>query len=80
MEDAAEVRVQKGHHGDGDHHRGRGAAEGALEGRDIVLSAEGVPAPTAVRYLHSSPWFGSLYNEMGLPLGAFHADLPTAGR
>lgn len=47
--------------------------EGALEGKDIVISADGVANPKAVRYLHTRPWFGSLYNEMGLPLGAFHA-------
>ena len=49
--------------------------EGALEGKDVVISADGVGTPKAVRYLHSRPWLGSLYNEMGLPLGAFHASV-----
>ena len=53
--------------------------EGALEGRDVVISADGVDVPKAVRYLHASPWFGSLYNEMGLPLGAFQAELGGRG-
>ena len=46
--------------------------EGALDGKDVVISADGVKAPVSVRYLHARPWFGSLYNEMGVPLGAFH--------
>ena len=54
--------------------------EGALEGREVTLVAEGVDAPVAVRYLHASPWFGSLYNEMGLPLGAFQAQVPSEGK
>lgn len=49
--------------------------EGALEGKDVIISADEVAAPKAIRYLHARPWFGSLYNEMGLPLGAFHASV-----
>ena len=45
---------------------------GEIEGRDLVVRAAGVAAPKALRYLHSRPWFGGLYNEVGLPLGAFH--------
>ena len=28
-----------------------------------------------VRYLHSRPWYGSVYNEVNLPIGPFHSDL-----
>ena len=45
---------------------------GVLDGDRIILSAEGVKAPRKLRYLHSAPWFGSIYNEVNLPLGAFH--------
>ena len=45
---------------------------GTLEGKDIVVEAEGVAEPKKLRYLHSAPWFGSLYAESGLPVGAFH--------
>ena len=46
---------------------------GHFDGPTIVLSAPGVPAPTQVRYLHRSPWFGGIYNEVCLPLGPFAA-------
>ena len=45
---------------------------GKLKDAQIVLSADGVAKPTKLRYLYSSPWFGSIYNEVNLPLGAFH--------
>jgi sialate O-acetylesterase len=45
---------------------------GPLTGADIVVSAEGVPEPKKLRYLYSSPWFGALYSDVCLPLGAFH--------
>lgn len=45
---------------------------GVLSGRDIVLRAEGVKSPTAVRYLFAKPWCGSVYSsDSGLPLGIF---------
>ena len=37
-----------------------------------VVAAEGVAEPKKLRYLYSSPWFGSLYSDACLPLGAFH--------
>lgn len=45
------------------------------DGCAIVLEAKGVASPRSVRYLHSDPWFGSIYNEVDLPLGPFHADI-----
>jgi len=55
------VREQKGY-----------SSVGITKGRDLVVSAPGVAEPKKLRYLFSRPWFGSLYNEAGLPLGAFH--------
>ena len=45
---------------------------GQLDGAQIVLAADGVAEPKKLRYLYSSPWFGSVYNEVNLPIGAFH--------
>ena len=45
---------------------------GMLDGPRVVLSAEGVAAPKKLRYLYSRPWFGSIYSDVNLPLGAFH--------
>ena len=45
---------------------------GPVEGKNIEVEAEGVAEPKKLRYLHSEPWFGSLYGESGLPVGAFH--------
>lgn len=47
---------------------------GQLIGTNILLSAEGVEKPIRVRYLHSRPWTGNLYNEVDLPMGPFHAE------
>lgn len=44
---------------------------GPVKGKDLVVAAEGVSAPVKLRYLHSAPWFGALYNDVCLPLGAF---------
>lgn len=49
--------------------------KGLIEGCDLVIRANGVAKPRRVRYLHSAPWFGGLYNEVGLPLGAFEAEM-----
>ena len=38
----------------------------------VVIVADGVAEPKKLRYLYSAPWFGSLYSEDGLPVGAFH--------
>ncbi len=47
-------------------------SDGNIKGTDLIVSADGVTAPKKLRYLYSSPWFGCLYNESCLPLGAFH--------
>ena len=44
---------------------------GPVKGKDLVVAADGVKSPVKLRYLHSAPWFGALYNEVCLPLGAF---------
>ena len=45
--------------------------QGPVEGKDLVIAADGVKEPVKLRYLHSAPWFGSLYSDACLPLGAF---------
>ena len=45
---------------------------GTLDGPRIVVAAPGVKEPKKLRYLYSSPWFGAIYNDVNLPLGAFH--------
>ena len=45
---------------------------GELVGTDVIVSAKGVEKPEKLRYLHSSPWYGALYSEVNLPVGAFH--------
>lgn len=47
-----------------------------IKGRDIVVSADGLSGPRKLRYLHSHPWFGALYSDACLPLGAFHIGEP----
>ena len=51
---------------------GKPRYSGTVDGKDIVVEAEGVAEPKKLRYLYSAPWFGSLYGESGLPVGAFH--------
>ena len=73
---------------DGEYHAARivnanGGAEktiawktnGVVEGRNLVLKAEGVAAPKKVRYLHNSPWIGNVFAISGLPLGPFEASV-----
>ena len=52
--------------------KGRIQRQGELTGVEVVVSAKGVEHPVGLRYLHSAPWFGALYNEVNLPVGAFH--------
>jgi len=52
-------------------HKGNLQYDGPIKGKDLIVSAEGVAEPKKLRYLHSRPWFGCLYNEVCLPLGAF---------
>jgi len=51
---------------------GKTSYGGTLDGPRIVVSAPGVTEPKKLRYLYSAPWFGAIYNEVNLPLGAFH--------
>ena len=45
--------------------------KGLVNGAKLVVAAEGVSEPKKIRYLHTRPWFGCIYNEVNLPLGAF---------
>ena len=51
---------------------GQKSFHGMLEGDKVVVEAEGIAEPKKLRYLYSAPWFGSLYSDAGLPVGAFH--------
>ena len=51
---------------------GKPKYNGLVTGKDLVVSADGVAEPKKLRYLYSSPWFGSVYSDACLPLGAFH--------
>ncbi|MBQ7190644.1 MAG: hypothetical protein IJR99_14645 [Kiritimatiellae bacterium] len=53
-------------------------SNGVMNGSELIVSAEGVAEPKKLRYLYSRPWYGCLYNEVGLPLGAFHIDADAA--
>ncbi|MBR2860020.1 MAG: hypothetical protein IKB90_08085, partial [Alistipes sp.] len=48
-------------------------AEAKIEGNTIVVSAEGVEAPVAVRYCFNED-MGNVFSAEGLPLGAFRSD------
>ena len=47
----------------------RGRIEGSSR---IVVKSDEVSKPVSLRYCHSRPWIGTVYNEANLPLGAFH--------
>lgn len=54
-----------------------GDKDGRLVGeRLLVVGSKDVAEPKHLRYLHCAPWTGHLYNEVNLPLGAFHLDVP----
>ena len=48
-------------------------AEAKIEGNSIVVSAEGVTEPVAVRYCFNED-MGNVFSAEGLPLGAFRSD------
>lgn len=48
---------------------------GRIKGQQLVVGAASVKEPKHLRYLYSSPWEGHIYNEVCLPIGAFHIDL-----
>ena len=52
--------------------KGKEHRHGELTGTEVIVSAKGVAKPTRLRYLYSAPWYGALYNEVNLPVGAFH--------
>ena len=54
--------------------RNLSGTQGDIDGVRLVVGADGVPAPRKLRYLHSRPWFGCIYNEANLPLGAFEVE------
>lgn len=49
---------------------------GDFDGARIVLSAEGVAEPVKARYLFKAPRRSCVFNEAGLPLGAFQIGAP----
>lgn len=53
---------------------GRKEYRGDIDGNHLVIKAEGVSEPKRLRYLYSRPWHATVYNEVNLPLGAFHID------
>lgn len=54
---------------------GKEFVSGEIEdGAEIVLEADGITEPKGVRYMHSRPWTGTVYNEVNLPLGPFLAE------
>jgi len=57
---------------------GKMGRKGDLEGnRILVVSSREVDKPVRLRYLYCSPWTGYIFNEVNLPLGAFHLNLET---
>ncbi len=48
-------------------------AEARIEGNEVVVWAEGVEAPVAVRYCFNED-MGNVFSAEGLPLGAFRSD------
>ena len=44
---------------------------GMIDGRVLRVKSSTVLEPYGIRYLHEAPWRGSIYNEVGLPLGSF---------
>jgi len=50
---------------------------GRVKGTDLVVAADGVKEPRRLRYLHKSPFTGTIYNDVSLPLGSFEVDART---
>jgi sialate O-acetylesterase len=58
----------------------KGNYRGGIAGGNVLeVSADGVAEPKKLRYLYSRPWYGSVYNEVCLPLGSFHIDASDSG-
>ncbi len=45
--------------------------DGPIDGKDLVVGSDEVKEPKKLRYLFKRPWFGALYSDACLPLGAF---------
>ncbi len=58
-------------HGKGVWTEFRGRIDGSAR---LVVKSDAVRQPIRLRYCHSRPWLGTVYNEANLPLGAFHVD------
>ncbi len=50
-------------------------AKAVISGKTVVVSAEGVPAPVAVRYAWANVPEGNLFNRSGLPASPFRTDV-----
>lgn len=64
--------------GDGAWHAAKAVNEergGIFKGGVIELEAEGVEAPTGVRYLRTPPYVGTVFGGTCLPLGTFEMEL-----
>jgi len=47
-------------------------ADGRIDGADLIVSAQGVQEPVAVRYAYTAQPLGHLlYNTDGMPVGPF---------
>jgi len=55
--------------------KGQPSTNGNIDEPRLVVQAEGVTAPKSVRYLYQSPWKGSVYNQVALPLGSFRCEV-----
>jgi hypothetical protein len=51
---------------------------GSIEGARLEVVADEVEKPVKLRYLYSSPWYGSIYSLASLPLGSFFIDSTAA--
>ena len=51
--------------------RGKPNTLGNIDEPRLVVRADGVAEPKAIRYLYRKPWKSSVYNQVCLPLGSF---------
>lgn len=51
---------------------------GSIKGARLEVVADEVEKPVKLRYLYSSPWYGSIYSLASLPLGSFFIDSTAA--
>lgn len=48
--------------------------QGRVKGTELVVRQKDISLPCRLRYLHESPFTGTLYNSNALPLGSFEID------